>query len=88
MIWAEPGVAAVATQPFIELSDGPNGLAAMRDGASASDALKQLLAKDAHTNVRQVGMVDAKGNAAVHTGDKAIAAHCEIQGEHFTFRPT
>ena len=57
---------------------------AMRKGASASEALKSLLAKDDHTNVRQVGMVDAQGRVAVHTGDKAIDAHCEIAGDHFT----
>lgn len=84
VIWAEPGVGAVATQSFIEVSYGPNGLAAMRGGASAPEALKALLAKDEHTNVRQVGMVDAQGRVAVHTGDKAIDAHCEIAGEHFT----
>lgn len=84
VIWAEPGIGAVATQSFIEVSYGPNGLKAMRDGASAPEALKALLAKDEHTNVRQVGMVDAKGRVAVHTGDKAIDAHCEIAGEHFT----
>jgi uncharacterized Ntn-hydrolase superfamily protein len=84
VIWAEPGVGAVATQSFIEVSYGPNGLKAMREGASAPEALKTLLSKDEHTNVRQVGMVDAKGRVAVHTGDKAIDAHCEIAGEHFT----
>jgi uncharacterized Ntn-hydrolase superfamily protein len=84
VIWAEPGVGAVATQSFIEVSYGPNGLKAMREGGAAPEALKSLLAKDEHTNVRQVGMVDAKGRVAVHTGDKAIAAHCEIAGEHFT----
>lgn len=84
VIWAEPGVGAVATQSFIEVSYGPNGLALMRDGTSAAEALKALLAKDEHTNVRQVGMVDAKGGVAVHTGDKAIAAHCDIKGVNFT----
>ena len=84
VIWAEPGVGAVATQSFIEMSYGPNGLAAMRGGASAPEALAGLLAKDQHTNVRQVGMVDAQGRVAVHTGDKAIAAHCEIAGANFT----
>ena len=37
VIWAEPGVGAVATQSFIEVSYGPNGLALMRDGSIASD---------------------------------------------------
>lgn len=86
VIWAEPGVGAVATQSFIEVSYGPNGLALMRDGTSAAEALKALLAKDEHTNVRQVGMVDAKGGAGVHTGGKAIIAHCDIQGVNFTIQ--
>ncbi|HXJ63550.1 MAG TPA: DUF1028 domain-containing protein, partial [Actinomycetota bacterium] len=30
--WAEPGVGAVATQSFAEISYGPKGLALMREG--------------------------------------------------------
>src|SRR5512147_1573250 len=42
--WAEPGVGAVATQSFVEPAYGPRGLALMRDGAAAADALAQLVA--------------------------------------------
>ena len=81
VIWAESGVGAVATQSFIEVSYGPKGLAAMRGGASAPEALKALLAKDEHTNVRQVGMVDAQGRVAVKNRDNAKNAHIENKGE-------
>lgn len=82
--WAAPGVGAVATQSFTEVSYGPLGLALMRGGKTAPAALKALLAADDHIEVRQVGMVDARGNTAVHTGDKAIIAHCDRKGAGFT----
>ena len=66
--WAEPGVGAVATQAHQDPSYGPLGLAMMRAGESASQALEELLASDPQPEVRQVVMVDAQGNVAVHTG--------------------
>ena len=72
--WAEAGVGAVATQSFIEVSYGPLGLELMRAGRSAEQALAALVAADPHPEVRQVAMVDARGNVAVHTGASAIHA--------------
>ena len=71
--WAEAGVGAVATQSFTEVSYGPKGLALMRDGVAAPDAMAQLIAADAQASVRQLGFVDATGRTAAHTGDKCIA---------------
>jgi len=70
--WAEAGVGAVATQSFVEPSYGPLGLARMRAGVSAGEALEALLAADEGREVRQVAMVDAAGEAAAHTGGKCI----------------
>jgi uncharacterized Ntn-hydrolase superfamily protein len=56
----------------------------MRAGKDASEALAALLAVDEHANVRQVGMVDANGVVANHTGDMSISEHCDIAGENFT----
>jgi len=81
VIWAEPGIGAVATQSFIEPSYGPNGLQLMRTGMTARQALTALLAGDAHQDVRQVGMVDATGSVANHTGDNAIIEYCNLTGE-------
>ena len=83
VIWAEPGVGAVATQSFIEPSYGPNGLQLMRTGMTAEQALTALLAADAHANVRQVGMVDSNGTAANHTGNNAIIEFCNLTGDSF-----
>ncbi len=84
VLWAEPGIGAVATQSFVDPNYGPLGLQLMRAGKDASEALGALLAVDEHANVRQVGMVDANGVVANHTGDKSISEHCDIAGEDFT----
>jgi uncharacterized Ntn-hydrolase superfamily protein len=72
--WAESGVGAVATQSFVDPSYGPLGLALMRAGRSAPEALAALLAGDAGRDVRQVGMIDAQGRVATHTGRLCIPA--------------
>jgi uncharacterized Ntn-hydrolase superfamily protein len=72
--WAEAGVGAVATQSFVDPSYGPLGLTLMRSGKTAPEALSALLASDAGRDVRQVAMVDSRGNVAVHTGARCIQA--------------
>ncbi len=82
--WAEAGVGAVATQSLVEVSYGPGGLDLMRQGKSASDTLPDLLAKDEQRDVRQVAMVDAKGNVAAWTGPKCIEFAGGETGEGFS----
>jgi uncharacterized Ntn-hydrolase superfamily protein len=71
--WVEAGVGAVATQAFVDISYGPHGLDMMRDGKTATQALRDLLAADPQSARRQVAMVDARGNVAAHTGEECIA---------------
>lgn len=84
VVWAEPGIGAVATQSFVDPSYGPLGLELMRAGKSAAQSLSALLAADEHADVRQVGMVDAAGSVANHTGDKAISEACDAAGDGYT----
>ena len=82
--WAEAGVGAVATQSFIDPSYGVLGLDLMRAGKSASETLAALLKADANAASRQVGMVDAQGRTASHTGAACIAEAGQAGGEGFT----
>jgi uncharacterized Ntn-hydrolase superfamily protein len=82
--WAEAGVGAVATQSFTEPSYGPLGLALMKAGKTAPQALAALIAADAQESVRQVAMVDAKGRVAAHTGSKCIAAAGDHPGAQYS----
>jgi uncharacterized Ntn-hydrolase superfamily protein len=70
---AEAGVGAVATQGFAEPAYGPDALAMLRDGNDARQALDRLTAADPDQHVRQVGVVDAAGGVAVHTGSSCVA---------------
>lgn len=82
--WVEAGVGAVATQSFTEVSYGPKGLALMRAGVPAPDAMAQLVAEDKQANVRQLGFVDAQGRTAAHTGDRCIAYAGHHVGNGYT----
>lgn len=66
--WAEAGVGAIATQSFVNVQYGPKGLTLLRNGATAEEALRILIANDSARDTRQVGIIDAKGNSAIWTG--------------------
>ena len=82
--WARPGAGVVATQSFTDPAYGPRGLDLMADGVLPSEALASLVAEDDGRDVRQVAMVDIKGNAAAHTGAGCIAEAGHITGEGFS----
>jgi uncharacterized Ntn-hydrolase superfamily protein len=56
----------------------------MRSGLDARHTLDALLAADAHADVRQVAMIDARGGTAVHTGEHCIRYAGHLVGENFT----
>lgn len=79
--WALPGVGAVATQANAEVSYGPRALELMRGGADSRQALAQLISEDPGSAGRQVGVVDAAGRVAVHTGEAAIPLAGHVTGD-------
>ena len=70
--WAEAGVGAVATQSLVLIDYGPGGLALMKHGLTAKQALDGMVAADSARAGRQVAMVDAHGNVAAWSGPKCI----------------
>jgi uncharacterized Ntn-hydrolase superfamily protein len=72
--WAEAGTGVIATQAFAQPSYGPRGFAMIRAGRTAGDALAALLTDDETPELRQVGVVDASGNVATHTGSRCVPA--------------
>ena len=71
--WAKAGVGAVATQSLVKVEYGPDGLKGMEEGKVPDVILSELLADDDGRDLRQVAMIDAKGNVASHTGVKCIS---------------
>ena len=82
--WLEAGVGAVATQASAEVAHGPDGLARLRAGRTPDQALADLLDPDSGAATRQVGIVDAAGHAAVHTGERCIEHAGHVVGDGFT----
>jgi uncharacterized Ntn-hydrolase superfamily protein len=82
--WAQAGAGAIATQAFAKVSFGVNGLRLLAEGRSAEDVLAALLADDPDRGDRQVGIVDAQGNVAAHTGADCFEWAGHRLGEGFT----
>jgi len=71
--WLQAEVGAIATQALANTRYGPDGLALLREGAGAREALDALLAGDLGRDDRQAGIVDARGRGATHTGESCMA---------------
>lgn len=82
--WLEAGVGAIATQSFVDKSYGPKALALLKQGFTAQQALDSLTKSDAGREVRQVAIIDNKGNVAAHTGAKCIQYASHITGVNFS----
>lgn len=70
--WARAGVGAVATQALSNTDYGEKGLELLARGATAPEAMRIIMRGDPQPAQRQVGMVDAHGNAASWTGDSTF----------------
>jgi uncharacterized Ntn-hydrolase superfamily protein len=81
--WARAGAGAVATQSYANLRYGPEGLDMMAGGKSAEETIQALTEPDEEKALRQVGMVDAKGQAASFTGDECYDWAGHVVGEGF-----
>lgn len=70
--WAEAGAGAVATQALANFAYGPDGLSLLRQGVGAREVVRRLTSADTGRDERQLGVVDARGEAASFTGSKCL----------------
>ncbi len=94
VLWAEAGVGVVATQAWVDVSYGPQGLRLLRQAMTPRDIVERILADDPDPLPerwpeagRQFSVMDATGNVATHTGPRAsewaghvIGEFCSAQG--------
>ncbi len=66
--WARARAGAVATQALANTAFGPRALEMMASGLPAEEILPKLVSHDRDREHRQVGLVDAKGQAVSFTG--------------------
>lgn len=85
--WAKAGVGAVATQSHANPAYGPDGLKLLAEGKSAAETVKIMTDQDDGRDLRQVGVLDAKGQGAAFTGKDCydwagdrVGENCVAQG--------
>ena len=84
--WVQAEAGAVATQAFANVSFGPRGLSLMGNGLSAQETLDRLLEDDPDKELRQVGLVDAKGGSATFSGSQCFAWAGGIAGKGYAIQ--
>lgn len=78
------GVGAIATQSFVNVQLGIDGLPLLERGMSPEEALTSLLAKDEQANVRQCAGIDAQGRVFAYSGDECVTWFGSRMGENYS----
>jgi len=81
--FAKAGVGAVATQSYANTGYGPQALELMAQGKSAEEVMALITKDDKDKEMRQVGLIDAEGNAATFTGTYCYDWAGGVTGKHF-----
>lgn len=82
--WVEAGVGAVATQGWVNPYLGIDALALLRNGHRADRAVRAVTGLDDDAALRQLAVVDASGEVAVHTGDACAPVADHRSGTGFS----
>jgi uncharacterized Ntn-hydrolase superfamily protein len=77
-------VGAIATQALVNPYYGIDGLQLLREGQSSADALEMLKSSDVGQAHRQVQIINARGDVAVHTGKYCLPLSCHAVGDAFS----
>lgn len=94
VIWGEANVGVIATQAIVDVSYGPQALALLGEGKSPEEVVQLVLENDPDPHPedwtkegRQFSVMNARGEVATHTGEKAsewaghrLGNYCSAQG--------
>ncbi len=94
VIWGEADVGVVATQAWVDVSYGPQGIELLKAGFTPQEVVDSILAADPDPRGegwpkegRQFSVMDAKGNVATYSGPLAsdwagyrMGEYCSAQG--------
>jgi uncharacterized Ntn-hydrolase superfamily protein len=81
--WAKAGAGAVATQALANPAYGPDGLNLLAEGKNAQEVVDILVQNDEGREDRQLGIVDANGNAASFTGKNCLSWAGSKTGKYY-----
>jgi len=78
---ARARVGVVASQNVTNPALGPRVLDALASGSDAQTALKAALATEQFPDYRQLLVIDAQGNTAIHSGSHSLGVHTHARGD-------
>ena len=81
---AAAGVGAVATQALANVAWREEALRLLAQGVAADEVVRRLVAADPQADDRQIGLVDARGNAAAFTGRRCFDHASHLVGPGFS----
>lgn len=82
--FAQADVGALATQSFVNVKFGPDGLKLLAEGKNAQETIDTLLAADRGKEQRQLGIVDKEGRVANFSGTACIPWAGAKAGKYYT----
>lgn len=82
--FAIAGVGAIATQSYANTTYGPKGLTLLQQGVPVEQIIERLTKDDDRAELRQVGIVNAQGEAAAFTGEACHEWAGHIVGDNFS----
>ncbi len=77
------GIGAVSSQAYADPRLVPSMIELLKSGKSAKEVISELAGLDEYFEYRQIGIVDLKGNSAVHSGQEATAWAGSITGDGY-----
>lgn len=82
--WAQSEIGAVATQAYADISFGPRGLELLKKGVHPNDIITELLKDDPKKELRQLSVMNAKGDHATFTGRHCFYYAGHLSGKNYT----
>ena len=80
--YTRSGVGAVSSQNVTDPSLGTLSLDLLEKGLSTDEVINEIKKSSKHMNYRQVLIIDAKGQTAIHSGEKTLGIWSEAKGKN------
>ena len=80
--YTRSGVGAVSSQNVTDPSLGTLSLDLLEKGLSTDEVINEIKKSSKHMKYRQVLIIDAKGQTAIHSGEKSLGIWSEAKGKN------
>ncbi len=81
-VFARAAAGAAASQNITDPALGPRLLDLVAAGASAKEAMEQVVSSTKHIAFRQLTVIDATGRTAAFSGENTLGCHAIAEGDH------